>query len=419
MVKVTAQQAYAAEGSPRGGARYGFDEPIKHTMSDAERQKSVEHLQQIRVNHGALWGHRSEPCSAAERSKLEDSNQENRGRLGWLSVRSSMSVPGRKQLDNNDGRARLGWIDERDTGSSTARAAIASESAEGRNRLGWLEDRSSTTQQERTKAHATVSRRGAGLGFVLERDSIPNAQRERLHEGKLEERARLGFITDPTATNIDKRRNEAALRKNASEASVVSQLRLYADEPRTSISTETRSAIKALSEEGRSRLGMTMDRSPSSSALRARLSSEGKDGRARLGMLEERSYQSKADRAAMDATSGENYARLGMHDERDAPTPQFRKDAHQYTKKMLSRMGMSAESAREFSLSARQHGQEARREDRHRLGHESSRHTEKARLQSNGGILTPRKQYHSNSWHWGSYTAGPGGTLATSTRIRV
>ena len=411
MPKLTAQQAYGP--SPRGPARYGFAEPGQPPrLSESERSKSTQHLQQERLNHGARWGHRDQPFSDGELAKLESSHIENRCRLGWHSDRSHMNANDRTRLDPFEGYARLGMLEERDVGSKTARAAIEKDRSEGRRRLGWMAVRSSMTAQERSAAHGVVNHRASGLGFVSQfggdRGITSKVERNRIGAGREEERSRFGWASEPAATDSTKRRHEASIRKHANEKAVVSQLRLYADEPRSEPSPPQREFVRTLMDEGRARLGMIMERSPSSGPL------QGLDeNRCRLGFLEERTFQSKADRAQMVAKSADNYARLGMCEERDAPTAAARHQAANYAANNVARMGMAFEGARVFSPAVRQRAVAARREDRHRMGQQSSRDTEAVRLEGKGRALTPRRAFHSSSWHWGDVIGN------ATTRIQV
>eukprot|EP00322_Chrysochromulina_rotalis_P023752 CAMPEP_0115836278 /NCGR_PEP_ID=MMETSP0287-20121206/4626_1 /TAXON_ID=412157 /ORGANISM="Chrysochromulina rotalis, Strain UIO044" /LENGTH=351 /DNA_ID=CAMNT_0003289759 /DNA_START=226 /DNA_END=1281 /DNA_ORIENTATION=- len=350
-----------------------------------------------------------------ERETLESALAENRDRLGWFTERSSCSAAQLKQLDTHDARSRLGWTeDARDLGSKSARATVEKEREEGRCRLGWTDARTSIPVKDRTAAHRLVQRRAAGLGFVsqfgYERDSTPKSVVMGLHAEKVEERARLGMVPEPASTNWRANKKSASLRKWATESAAVSNGRLYADEPRTHCSQDQRSLVNSLAYEGRARLGMAVERTLASNTQRENSVMLQQEGRARLGLIEERSHFLKADRVRMVAQQEKNYARLGMFEDRDAPTQETRTLAARDAANSKARVGMAMDGVQEFSLRLRKRGSEARREDRHKMGQESSRTSEAVRLEGKGRVLTPRRPFHSTSWHWGDFAG---------SRIRV
>jgi len=396
------------------GGRFGFVEPFQAApMSDVARKQSTAHLQQQRVSQGMERGQRDPPASAEERAQLESAIQESRGRLGWLEgARSSLNDAERAKLDNYNDRARLGWIHERDPNTSPAiRADVAHTKAVERARLGWAEERSSCTPQQRAEASSLVKRRAAGLGFTEERDTTSAADRKFHRSGIGSERERYGWRPDLEATDRKQMRQDATIGRTTRETAIMNGLRLYANEPRTESSAQQRSMIKNMMDAARGNLGWLEQRTITTEPHQSRENAAflGRESRSRLGFLEERTSYPAEERSRREAMSKDAYARLGFHEDRDVPTVQLRNDQARRLSVTAARLGMAADAPRDFSLAERQRAQDARLEERHRLGHQTVRNpkwaTEGAHASltmSNGHVLTPRRPFHSNTWHFGS-----------------
>ena len=392
------------QGSPRGRARFGFadDQPPQGKLSDADRSKAIEHIQQTRAGFGFLWGVRDDPTPNSQRSHLETTAVENRSRLGFLIDRDTMPAEQRVGLttQKQEERNRLGMLDERITGSESERGRIHAERLEARGRLGMESHRHRWSERE-VAAHFDGNQQArTKLGFASqfgdERRSTSEADLRGVVNTKVEERARLGMISARSSTDWEANRGDAKLRSWFFDKGDVERVRLYADEGRTFMRTPRREVVMDMTHEGRCRLGMlegkgfadkVAPRSVLDRPKRAFAEDMAIVQRSRLGMVEGVGFQDKvAPRTVLDAPpkaqmlekSTENYTRLGMiHNDgpqrlrtsttiRDTPTAELRATAELAQSRGRSRMGFIEERTAS-TPAVRSRADQARRDARDRF----------------------------------------------------